>query len=155
MKERKVVFTGAIVGAVAKNLRDDVRGTENLGAIPQDFPAFGDVLGVRIAGFGTGAGFNDYFQSYLGQIGNHGGHKRYAPLPRKSLAGHTDNHEAASDTQELSSMLIRILAGRHCTPALRMSGVTNEHGRPNRAALYTQLRSVKAFGAFIKDPQRR
>jgi len=30
---------------------------KNLGAIPQDFPAFGDVLGVQDSGFGTGAGF--------------------------------------------------------------------------------------------------
>src|SRR5258708_19978312 len=111
MKEGEIVFAGAIIGAVAKNLRDDVRGTKNLGAIPQNFPAFGDVLSVRIAGFGTGAGFNDYFQSYLGQIGNHGGHKRYALLPRKSLAGHTDNHQPSSDTQQLTLILIRIPPG--------------------------------------------
>src|ERR1700686_2736884 len=108
MKERDVGLAGFVIGAVAKNLRDDVRGAKNLAAIPQDFRAFGDVIGVWITGFGTCARFNDYFESCFGEIGNYGGHQRDAPLPRKSFAGHTDNHETPSDNEELKSILIRI-----------------------------------------------
>src|SRR6202040_1437629 len=125
MKERDVGLAGFVVRAVAENLRDDVRGAENFGTIAQDFRAFGDVIGVRIAGFQAGARLNDNFQACFGKIGNYGGHQRDAPLPWKGLTGNTDNHEASSDTPELNLILIRILAGPHCTPALRMNGVTN------------------------------
>src|ERR1700682_5492007 len=115
MKERAAALAGFVVGAGAKNLRYEVRGAKNLGAIPQDFRAFGDVIGVWITGFGTCARFNDYFESCFGEIGNYGGDQREPHPPRKSFAGHTDNHEASSDTQELNLILIRILAGPHCT----------------------------------------
>jgi len=95
-----------------------------LGAIRRTFSAFGDVLGVRIAASAPApASMTTSF--YLGQIGNHGGHKRYAPPPGK-VSGHTTIMKLPPNS-ELSLMLIRILAGRHCTPALRMSGVKNLH----------------------------
>src|SRR6202008_4236787 len=108
MIERNVGLAGLIVRAIAKNLRDDVGGLKNFGAIPQDFRAFGGVIGVWITGLGTRARFNDYFESGFGQSGNHGGRQRKAPLCRETFAGYSDNHEASSDTQELNLILIRV-----------------------------------------------
>src|ERR1700756_2880368 len=94
MEKREVGLPGAVIGAVAKNLGNDVGSLKEFSTIGDDFRALGHVIGIWIAGFATCACFNDYFQSCFGQIGNHGGHKRYPPLPWKSLAGNTNNHEA-------------------------------------------------------------
>src|SRR5467141_2387480 len=93
MKQRKVGLAGAVVGAVAKNLRDDIGGAKHFRAIRQDFRALGGVIGVRITGFDTRTSLNDDFQARLGQRGQYRGHQRHAPLPRKRFAGNTDNHE--------------------------------------------------------------
>ncbi len=77
MKQRKIGFAGAIVGAVAKNLREDVGGTKTLGAIRQDFRTLGNVIRVRITGFDPRPSLNDDFQARLRQRGQHRGHNRH------------------------------------------------------------------------------
>src|SRR5258708_32158549 len=93
MKQGKVGSPGAVVGAVAKNLRDDIGGAKHFRAIRQDFRALGGVIGVRITGFDTRASLNDDLEPALRQRGDHRGHQRHAPLPRKRFAGNTSNHE--------------------------------------------------------------
>src|SRR5260221_430311 len=112
VKERKVGFAGAVVGAVAEDLGDDVGGAKDFGAIRDNLCALGYVIGVGITGLDTGTGFQHDLQARFGQIGNHRGHQRNAPLPRKTFAGNTDNHEGPSDTPELDLILFGFWPGR-------------------------------------------
>ena len=95
-QQRQVSFAGLIVRAVTKHLKNNVGLGEDLRAINGEGCTLGDVIGVGIAGFATGTGFNDDFESSFFKIGNDCGHKRDPPLPRENLAGNTDQHEGAS-----------------------------------------------------------
>ena len=54
-------------------------------------------IGVRVTSFEAGVGLDGNFQASFGEIGNYGGHKGNAPLPRKNLTGNTNNHYVSSD----------------------------------------------------------
>src|SRR5258708_2327361 len=58
------------------------------------------VIGVGITGCDTRASLDDHLEPALRQRGEHRGHQRHAPLPRKRFAGNTSNHEAPSDTKK-------------------------------------------------------
>jgi hypothetical protein len=97
VEEGKVGFAGAVVGAVAKNLGDDVGGSKEFGAIGDDFRTLGHVIGVWVTGFEAGVSLDGNFHTRFGEIGNYGGHQGNAPLPRKALTGNTNNHYVSSD----------------------------------------------------------
>src|SRR5712692_11083669 len=130
MEEWKIRFAGAIVRAVAQNLREDVRGAKDFGAVREDLCAFGGIVGVGITGFDARAGFERDLESGFRQRGQHRGYQRNAPLPRKRFAGYTNNHDASSDAQELRLILvlIRILAGPHCN-ASELRGIRSIRDR--------------------------
>jgi hypothetical protein len=49
--ERNVGFAGLVIGAIAEDLNDNIRGAKDLGSVSGYFRAFRGVLGVGIAGF--------------------------------------------------------------------------------------------------------
>ena len=91
-QQRKIGLAGHVVGAVTQHLKNDVGRAKYLGALGHDLGALGDVVGIRVAGFDAGAGFNDDFQSGFFQVGNDCRYERNPPLPWKGLAGNTDDH---------------------------------------------------------------
>src|SRR5712692_5290939 len=96
MEEWKIRFAGAIVRAVAQNLREDVGGAKNFGAVGENLRALGGIVGIGITGFDARARFERDLESGFRQRGQHRGYQRNAPLPRKRFAGHTNNHDASS-----------------------------------------------------------
>ncbi len=72
VEQREVGVAGFVVRAVAEDLRDDVGGAKNFGAIGDDFCAFGGVGGVGVAGFDSGVGFDDDFEAAFCQGGDDG-----------------------------------------------------------------------------------
>ncbi len=95
-QQRQILLAGAVVGAVRQHLQNNVGLGEHLCAINCKRCPLGRVFGIGIAGFDTSPGFEDYVQSSFFKIGNDCGYKRDPPLPRKDLAGNTDQHEGAS-----------------------------------------------------------
>ena len=118
-KQRKIGFAGSVVGAVTQNLGDDVSSAKDVRALRENLRALGEIFGVEITRFGARASLNDHFQARFCQAGNGRRNERYAPLPRETFSGNTDNHEASSDIEKLDLIRIRILAGPHCTPVRR------------------------------------
>ncbi len=77
-------------------MQNNVGSLKNFGPLGHDFRAFVGIVGVGIAGFGARTGLDDNFESGFSKVRNHRRHQRDAPLPRKDLARHTDNHAGPS-----------------------------------------------------------
>ena len=92
--ERNILFAGNVVGSVAKNLHDDIRGGKHGGAVGDDLRALLRILGIGIAGVDAGAGLYLHFKSRFGQRGEDGRYERDPPLPRINFFRHTNDHKA-------------------------------------------------------------
>ena len=80
------------------------------------FAALGHVVGIGITGFDAGSSFDDDFQSGFFEIGNDCRYQGDPPLPGKSLAGNTYQHEGPSTVQAQSGELsILPVKARMCT----------------------------------------
>jgi hypothetical protein len=131
MEQRKVCFARPIVRSVAKDLRNDVGSAKDLSTPQENLSAFCKVLGIGITGFDTRARFDNDLESCLGEIGDHRGDERNAPLPWIAFARNANNHEAPP-----------ILWTRRC----RETTSTTPFQIPDCAAAYAELRLLS--GSF-------
>src|ERR1019366_8647464 len=93
-KQRHILLPGHVVGTVAKNLHDYVRGSKHGSAVRNDLRALVGILGIGIAGLDSSAGLYVNFETRFGQRREDYRHERNPPLPRISFFRHTDDHEA-------------------------------------------------------------
>ena len=85
-----------VVGSVAENLEDRVRGREDLGPGGDEPRALLDVRGVEVAGLEPGAGLDHHLATRLGERRDDRGHEGDAPLSGERLLHDADDHESRS-----------------------------------------------------------
>jgi hypothetical protein len=71
LKKRNIGGASYVVRPVTKHLENYVGRPENFSSIVCDFRALGGVIGVGVTGSISSAGFNDYLESRLGEIGDY------------------------------------------------------------------------------------
>src|SRR4051794_33892320 len=91
-EEREVGFSIYIVGTVAEDLSDDVRFGEDGGAVGRNGRTFICVMRVRVAGGGTGSGFDYYIKPHFGQHGDNDGDEGDSALVGVVFFGDADDH---------------------------------------------------------------
>src|ERR1039457_441539 len=109
-----------VIRSVAQDLYHHI-GEEYFRARGDNRCALINVLGVVVASFHASSGFDPNFHPNLGITRDYRRYKCYAPLPRKTLSGNTNNHGVSS-------------------LCLRLSGV-----KPSRCARFLEIDRKEAF----------
>ena len=91
-EQREVSFSVDVVGAVAENLRDDVRFGKDSDAVGDGCALF-RVLRVWVSGGCAGSGFYYYFKACFGQRGNDDGDESDSALVRVIFFGDADDYQ--------------------------------------------------------------
>ena len=105
-QQRQIGLAGDVIRAVTQHLQDDVGRAKDFGALGRDSGAFGDVVGIGIAGFDASASFDDDFQSSFFEVGNDCGYEaRPAAPPERSRGEHRPSCRTLHRTAQ---------SGEHC-----------------------------------------
>jgi hypothetical protein len=92
-----------VIRSVAQDLYHHI-GAEYFRARGDNLCALINVLGVGVASFHASSGFDPNFHPNLGITRDYRRYKCYAPLPRKTLSGNTNNHGVSSLFLRLSGV---------------------------------------------------
>src|SRR5450759_3319788 len=95
-----------VIRSVAQDLYHHI-GAEYFRARGDNLCALINVLRVGVAGFEASSGFTPNFHHNLGITWDHCRYKCYAPLPRKTFTGNTNNHEVSSLFLRCSGVMSR------------------------------------------------
>jgi hypothetical protein len=91
--KRDFLLASDVIGAIAKNLRDDIGGGEHGGAVGNDFRSLIRIKGIDIASLDAGTGLYLDFETRFGENRQNGRHERDPTIARITFFRNTDDHE--------------------------------------------------------------
>src|SRR5262249_36853367 len=107
---------------------------------------------IQIAGFDSRSGFDQNFETSLGQVGDDHGHQRDAPLTGIALFGNSDNHKlfvlSAFLSRQTSMFFSLAVPGAAAGRPERDTG--KEAGLRRRPKTMGNVSSFAAFAGFVK-----